>query len=48
VAQEQSRFVILGDPMVDMDPTRRELGKEQQVLVMTCHQEYLGKVDHKR
>ncbi|REL37901.1 hypothetical protein DYD21_08970 [Rhodohalobacter sp. SW132] len=46
--QDQSGFIILDDPMVDMDPDRRELAsnaieefsKEQQVLVMTCHPEH--------
>jgi len=46
--QEQSGFIILDDPMVDMDPDRRELAskaieefaKEQQVLMMTCHPEH--------
>ncbi len=46
--QDQSGFIILDDPMVDMDPDRRELAskaieefaKEHQVLVMTCHPEH--------
>lgn len=47
--QELSGFIILDDPMVDMDPERRELAskaieefaKEQQVLLMTCHPEFV-------
>lgn len=46
--QDQSGFIILDDPMVDMDPDRREMTskaieeftKKQQVLVMTCHPEH--------
>ena len=50
--QDQTGFIILDDPMVDMDPERRELAskaieefaKEQQVLVMTCHPEHAKNV----
>lgn len=46
--QDQAGFIILDDPMVDMDPERREkaseaieqFSKKQQVLVMTCHPEH--------
>jgi len=46
--QGKAGFIILDDPMVDMDPERRkmaseaieEFAKEQQVLVMTCHPEH--------
>ncbi len=47
--KDQTGFIVLDDPMVDMDPKRRkmaseaieEFAKEQQVLVMTCHPEHL-------
>ena len=46
--QGQAGFIILDDPMVDMDPDRREpaskaieeFANEHQVLVMTCHPEH--------
>jgi len=46
--KDQTGFIVLDDPMVDMDPKRRkmaseaieEFAKEQQVLVMTCHPEH--------
>jgi len=46
--QDQAGFIILDDPMVDMDPDRREpaskaieeFANEHQVLVMTCHPEH--------
>ncbi|MCC5915668.1 MAG: hypothetical protein JJU46_14935 [Balneolaceae bacterium] len=46
--QDQAGFIVLDDPMVDMDPDRREKASEaieefagkQQVLVMTCHPEH--------
>jgi len=46
--QEQSGFLILDDPMVDMDPERRkavvkairEFSTDTQVLVMTCHPDH--------
>ena len=52
--KEQSGFIILDDPMVDMDPERRELAskaieefaKELQVLVMTCHPEHGKQLKH--
>ncbi len=52
--QKQKGFIILDDPMVDMDPTRRELAskaieefaKEQQVLVLTCHPEHGELLNH--
>ena len=46
--QDQSGFIILDDPMVDMDPERRALASKaieafagkHQVLLMTCHPEH--------
>jgi exonuclease SbcC len=46
--KDQIGFIVLDDPMVDMDPVRREMAseaieefaKKQQVLVMTCHPEH--------
>ncbi|MDZ7758090.1 hypothetical protein [Rhodohalobacter sp.] len=46
--KDQTGFIVLDDPMVDMDPKRRkmaseaieEFAKKQQVLVMTCHPEH--------
>ena len=45
---EEGGFLVLDDPMVDMDPVRRKLAsdairefsKKHQVLVMTCHPEH--------
>ncbi|MEX2409783.1 MAG: AAA family ATPase [Candidatus Paceibacterota bacterium] len=53
--KEQSGFIILDDPMVDMDPERRKLAseaieefaKEQQVLVLTCHPEHVSLIKKK-
>lgn len=52
--QYQAGFIILDDPMVDMDPERREMAseaieefsKEQQVLVLTCHPEHEKMLQH--
>lgn len=46
--QENFGFIILDDPMVDMDPKRRdsaskaieEYSNKQQILVLTCHPEH--------
>lgn len=51
--QGEPGFIILDDPLVDMDPERRKLatkaiqefGVNQQVLVMTCHPEYGNELD---
>ena len=50
--QEQSGFLILDDPMVDMDPKRRkavvkairEFSTDTQVLVMTCHPDHAAEL----
>jgi len=52
--KDQTGFILLDDPLVDMDPDRREMAskaieefaKEQQVLVMTCHPEHAEKLDN--
>lgn len=52
--KDQSGFIILDDPMVDMDPDRRDLASkaieefsnEHQVLVMTCHPEHGKMLKH--
>lgn len=52
--QHQPGFIILDDPMVDMDPDRRDLAskaieefaKEHQVLIMTCHPEHGKMLEH--
>lgn len=51
--QDQTGFIILDDPMVDMDPERREKASKaieqfagkQQVLVMTCHPEHVSHIN---
>ncbi len=51
--QGELGFIILDDPMVDMDPDRRDLvskaveefAKKEQVLLMTCHPEFIGKFE---
>ncbi len=50
--QEQAGFIVLDDPMVDMDPERREMASDvieefagtHQVLVMTCHPEHAEQI----
>lgn len=52
--QDHSGFIILDDPMVDMDPERRALASKaieefagkHQVLVMTCHPEHGKQLQH--
>ena len=42
-------FVVLDDPLVDMDPARKQaaceilrgFGKEKQVIVLTCHPQHV-------
>ena len=54
--KDQTGFIVLDDPMVDMDPKRRkmaseaieEFAKKQQVLVMTCHPEHGEMLKHDR
>ncbi|MCC5908803.1 MAG: AAA family ATPase [Balneolaceae bacterium] len=53
--QDQTGFIVLDDPMVDMDPERRdkaskaieEFANDRQVLVMTCHPEHAELIKNK-
>ncbi|MDZ7721069.1 MAG: AAA family ATPase [Balneolaceae bacterium] len=53
--KDQAGFIVLDDPMVDMDPERRKMAseaievfaKKQQVLVMTCHPEHAKQIGKK-
>ena len=53
--KDQTGFIVLDDPMVDMDPERRKMASEaieefagkQQVLVMTCHPEHAKQIGKK-